>query len=642
MVLSCQNITKSFITDVVLNQVNFQVNDFEKVALVGINGAGKSTLFKIITREMEQDSGEVVMSSGATLGYLAQNAIIDSECSIYDEILHAREEILQMELDLRSLEKEIALQADDPDAFEQLSGKYALLQHRFEEVDGYSYRSRVKGVIKGLGFGEEEFEKKVNILSGGQKTRLALAKILISQPDLLLLDEPTNHLDVAAVEWLEGYLSAYKGALIIISHDRYFLDRVATKVVNLENGRAKSYMGNYSFFSHHKDIDREIEEKHYVSQQREIKEQEEAIKLLKSFNREKSVRRARSKEKQLDKVERLDKPLNIQDTMKIQLSPKLESGQDVLMVKNLKKSFGHHLLFENLDFELFKGERVALIGGNGTGKSTIFKILTHSLPPSGGTVVLGTNVNVGYYDQEHALLVPTNNLINEISDTYPDMKIGEIRNLLAAFLFTGDDVFKPISALSGGEKGRLTLAKLMLSKANCLLLDEPTNHLDLISKEVLENALNHYTGTLFFISHDRYFINQIATRILELTPTGVISYTGNYDYYIEKRDAAKSLAVQMAVASGTSTDTGVKQNKEVWLQKKENDAKRRKRERQIEKTETDIHHIESRLETIDGLLCQEEVYTDHIRAGELTDEKNQLDNELIDLYEQWELLHMEE
>lgn len=634
MILSSNNLTKSFITDVLFREINFQINEKEKVAIVGINGAGKSTLFKIITGELLPDSGEIIRSSQTSLGYLSQNSTLESDLTIYEEILSSKAYLVQMEEDLSLMEHEMALHAQNEDAFELLSNKYANLRHEFEVLEGYSYKSRVKGVLKGLGFNESEFDKMASILSGGQKTRLALAKILVTAPDILLLDEPTNHLDIHATEWLEGYLLSYTGTLLIISHDRYFLDKIVNKVIELESAKCKTYIGNYTFYYQHKAMDQEIDEKHYENQQKTIKQQEEVIKQLKSFNREKSVKRARSREKMLDKVERLDKPTHLNDTMHFKLKPRFESGNDVLLVKDLKKAFTMDPLFKDVNFEIFKGERVALIGNNGTGKSTIFKIITEHIAPTEGKVKLGYNVHVGYYDQEHSLLNPLNNLIDEISDEYPEMNIGDIRNVLAAFLFTRDDVFKLTSSLSGGEKGRLTLAKLMLSQSNFLLLDEPTNHLDVVSREVLETTLNNYTGTLFFISHDRYFINQIATRVLDLTPTGVENFAGNYDYYIEKRTEK----LQLLSTLSSSENLSSKPNKEQWLQKKEDDAQKRRKEKQIEKTEGEIHEIEARIVDIDLLLCQEEIYTDHVRVTDLSNEKTDLEERLTLLYEQWDVL----
>jgi len=635
MILTCNHLTKSFITDDLFKDISFIINEKEKVAVVGINGAGKTTLFKIITKALVPDSGEIVISNNASLGYLAQNSQLDSNKSIYEEILSAKYEIIEMEASLLEMEKEMAQHANDEVAFNQFSQKYMKLRHQFEVLDGYSYKSRVKGILKGLGFAEDEFDKLASVLSGGQKTRLALAKILVSQPDILLLDEPTNHLDIAATEWLENYLLSYEGTLLIISHDRYFLDKIVTKVIELENGKCHTYMGNYTFYAKQKTINREIEEKHYENQQKEIKRQEEVIQQLRSFNREKSIKRAQSREKALNKIERLEKPVALNDSMRFKLKPKFESGNDVLYVKDLAKSFDGNPLFDSVNFSVYKGEKIALIGSNGSGKTTIFKILTNQLTLTEGHIKLGANVHIGYYDQEHDLLNSENNLMDEISDAYPNMSNGEIRNVLAAFLFTKDDVFKTISTLSGGEKGRITLAKLMLSQSNFLLLDEPTNHLDMVSREILENNLRDYSGTVLFISHDRYFINQVATRIIELTPKGVISYSGNYDYFIEKRNEIANETIQ----SETSNQSSMKSNKELWLQKKEEETRRKRKEKLIEKIEMEIQDIETKIEQIDLLLCQDEIYTDHEKVQALTTEKSSFEELLIDLYEQWESLH---
>ncbi|PKM51835.1 MAG: ABC transporter [Firmicutes bacterium HGW-Firmicutes-7] len=634
MILSSNNLTKAFITDVLFKDISFQINEKEKVAIVGINGAGKSTLFKIITKELLPDSGNIVISNQTTVGYLSQNSTLTSQKSIYEEILSAKAYILEMEDQLLNTEKEMAEHATDEEAFAQLSDKYMNLRHEFEMLEGYSYKSQVRGVLKGLGFLEHEFDKKATVLSGGQKTRLALAKILVTQPDLLLLDEPTNHLDISATEWLENYLMNYNGTLLIISHDRYFLDKIVSKVIELEAGKCKTYMGNYTFYFKHKAINESIDEKHFENQQKEIKKQEEVIKQLRSYNREKSIKRARSREKALDKVERLEKPKSLNDTMHFTLKHKLESGNDVLSVKNLAMAFSSNELFKNVSFDLYKGEKVALIGQNGSGKTTIFKILTDHLTPTNGQVKLGTNVHVGYYDQEHSLLNPQNNLIDEISDTYPNMNVGDIRNVLAAFLFTKDDVFKQTTSLSGGEKGRLTLAKLMLSHSNFLLLDEPTNHLDVVSRDVLESTLKNYTGTLFFISHDRYFINQVATRILDLSFDGVKNYAGNYDYYTQKRSEEFISAEKQDI---TNTPI-IKTNKALWLQKKDEETQKRKKEKLIDKTEIEIHAIEDNIKEIDELLCQDEIYTDHVKVQELSLQKNDLEDKLSNLYELWDTL----
>lgn len=633
MILSCNKISKTFVTDVILDNVSFQLNANEKTALVGINGAGKSTLFKIITGKLEQDSGKVIIANQITLGYLAQNTALNSDKTIYEEILSAKQEIINMEKEIYELEKEIAKHHDNEKRLNALNEKYTQLRHTFEMNDGYSYKSQVKGVLKGLGFTENEFNKSSSVLSGGQKTRLALAKILISAPELLLLDEPTNHLDIRAIEWLENYLLTYNGTLLIISHDRYFLDKIVTKVIEIENGKSTTYNGNYSFYIQHKTINKNIAIKHYQNQQKEIKKQEEIIKQLRSFNREKTIKRAESREKTLNKIEKIDKPITLRDTMHLNLDPRVVSGHDVLQVKNLQKSFAKKPLFKNATFNLYKGDKVALIGNNGTGKSTIFKIIMNQLKADQGIINFGSKVYVGYYDQEHANFNPENNLIEEISDTYPRMPVTEIRNVLAAFLFTGDDVFKLVDSLSGGEKGRLTLAKLMLSKSNFLLLDEPTNHLDVVSKEILETALTKYTGTIFFISHDRYFINQVATRVLELTESGINNYLGNYDYYIEKR-----VATSESVSSTVTPSHEQLSHKEQWLSRKAEETKKRKLQRELEKIEEEIHTIEEAINNIDARLCLEEVYTDHIKAMALNNEKLDLETKLHECYEKWDEL----
>lgn len=631
MILSCNNITKSFITDILFSNISFVVNENDKVGLVGINGAGKSTLLKIIIGELPADSGEIIISNGTSIGYLSQNAMLSSERSLYDEILSTKEHLIKMEQELHKMEHEMGFFSDETEGFKELSEKYTIFRNEFELKGGYSYRSHIKGILKGLGFLEEEFNSPVSILSGGQKTRLALAKILAGQPDLLLLDEPTNHLDISAVEWLEAFLLQYKGALIIVSHDRFFLDKTTDKTIELEGTKCTCYNGNYSFFSLHKEINREIEEKHYINQQKEIKKQEDVIKQLRSFNREKSVKRAMSREKALSKIEQIDKPLNLKDKMSFSLSPRIESGNDVLFARDLKKQFDDKLLFSDINFEIFKGDKIALIGQNGCGKSTLLKIITENLEKTEGNIKLGTNVQIGYYDQEHSLLNSENNLIEEISDAYPNMTEGEIRNVLASFLFTKDDVFKKIQALSGGEKGRLTLVKLMLSKANFLILDEPTNHLDLISKEILENNLKGYSGTLLFVSHDRYFINQVASKIFNLTQNKIEVYNGNYDYYLEKKK-------QNTLALISKNEPERSHNKAQWLQRKEEQANQRKKEKLLEKTEQMIHDIEEKISKIDLQMCESEIYTNHLKVQELAQEKRDFELELNELYEQWSLM----
>ena len=528
MILACRQLHKAYGIDVILEKITFHIEEREKAAIVGVNGAGKTTLFKVLTGEISADGGEFYLKKDASLGYLAQNIQIDSDRTIYEEMLSVFEKIIQTETNLRELENEMGNLSGQ--ALAEKMEEYATLQHYFEQNDGYSYQSRLRGVLKGLGFADNDFNRPMNQLSGGQKTRVHLAKLLLSKPDILLLDEPTNHLDIAAIEWLEDFLRSYPGAVLIISHDRYFLDRIVTKVIEIENKKSTVYNGNYSFFWQQKEINREIQQKAYEMQQKEIKHQEDVIRTLRSFNREKSIKRAESREKALGKLERVDRPDALPDQMRLTLTPFLTSGNDVLHAEALSKSYGGQRIFRNVSFDVKRSDKVAIIGPNGVGKSTRFRMLLKEVPTDSGLIRFGTNVFIGYYDQEQAKLDESKTIFEEIADTYPTLTQGQIRNMLAAFVFTGDDVFKPISALSGGEKGRVSLAKIMLSKANLLMLDEPTNHLDMFSKEVLESALNRYEGTVIYISHDRYFINKTAEKILELTPDGVILYNWNYDY----------------------------------------------------------------------------------------------------------------
>lgn len=534
MILACQNIEKSFDGVTILQDASFHIEEREKAALVGINGAGKSTLFRIIVGELSPDNGQVILAKGKTLGYLAQHQEMENELTIYDCLLQVKQHILDMEIRMREMEAE--MKHTTGEALTKLMDSYSRLTHEFEMENGYAYKSELTGVLKGLGFQEEDFQKQVSTLSGGQKTRVALGRLLLSKPDIILLDEPTNHLDMDSIAWLETYLLNYPGAVFIVSHDRYFLDKVATKIVEIDNGKVSTFAGNYSAYSEKKALLRKAAYQAYLNQQQEIKHQEEVIAKLKSFNREKSIRRAESREKMLDKMEVLEKPVEIDSSMKITLKPRITSGNDVLTVEGLGKSFPPLTLFEDLNFSVKRGERVAIIGNNGTGKTTILKILNEIVPPDTGCFHLGSKVHIGYYDQEHHVLHNEKTIFEEISDDFPKLTNTEIRNLLAAFLFTGDDVFKPIQALSGGEKGRVSLAKLMLSEANFLILDEPTNHLDITSKEILEEALSNYEGTVLYVSHDRYFINKTATRILDLTNQKLVNYIGNYDYYLEKKE----------------------------------------------------------------------------------------------------------
>lgn len=634
MILSCHNLSKSFGEKIILKDASFHIEDREKAALIGNNGAGKTTLLRIIMDELPYDSGNVVISRDKNIGYLAQYQDIHGHHSIYEELLTTKQHILDMESRLRTLEQD--MKDASGEALESLMNTYTRLSHQFELENGYAYKSEVTGVLKGLGFEEEDFTKQIETLSGGQKTRVALGKLLLSKPDILLLDEPTNHLDMESISWLETYLLNYPGAVLIVSHDRYFLDKVVTKVIEIEAGNILSYNGNYSSFALKKAQLRDAQYKAYLNQQREIKHQEAVIAKLKSFNREKSIRRAESREKMLDKIQRLDKPMEIQNQMRISLEPRFISGNDVLSVEGLSKSFPGQTLFTNISFEIKRGERVALIGNNGTGKTTMLKILNGILEADAGEFTLGSKVQIGYYDQEHHVLHTEKTIFQEISDTYPTLTETEIRNMLAAFLFTGDDVFKEISALSGGERGRVSLAKLMLSEANFLILDEPTNHLDIASKEILEEALNSYTGTVLYVSHDRYFINQTATRILDLTNQAVVNYIGDYDYYLEKKD---ELTEKYAPAQAAEAEVkNISESKLTWQQQKEEEARKRKLANELKKVEARIEELETRDKEIDETLVLPDVCTNVARCTELSREKDAVLEELETLYERWEEL----
>lgn len=640
MVLSCSHISKSFGTDEIIKDATFNIEDREKAAIIGINGAGKSTLLKIIVGELSADQGEVAFAKDSTYGYLAQHQNLSSDNSIYDEVLSTRQDILSMEASIRRMEEDMNnLSGNELDT---LMEQYTRLTHDFDLAGGYAYRSEVTGVLKGLGFGENDFSLNVNTLSGGQKTRVALSKLLLSKPDIILLDEPTNHLDMNSISWLEGFLSDYKGSVIIVAHDRYFLDKIVSKVIEIDNGTVTTFSGNYTDYASKKAVLRNMQLKAYMNQQREIKHQEEVITKLKQFNREKSIKRAESREKMLDKIQILDKPSALNDKMNIRLKPGIESGNDVLKVTGLSKAFDGNRLFNNISFEIKKGERVALIGNNGTGKTTILKILNGIIPADSGVVELGSNVYIGYYDQEHHVLDPDKTLFQEIQDAYPDLNNTRIRSTLAAFLFTGDDVFKYIRELSGGEKGRVSLAKLMLSNANLLILDEPTNHLDITSKEILENALNSYTGTVLYVSHDRYFINSTATRIIELTANTLVNYIGNYDYYLEKKDILTAAAIKESVSPTDSDNTSVSSNtKEQWLSSKEEQARLKKLKNNLARVEEQISSIEERLKEIDEEYMNPDIGSNTGRLMELHKEKEELDDKLNNLYEQWEEISTE-
>ena len=642
MILSCNNITKTFGTDTILSDCSFHIEEREKAAIVGPNGAGKSTLLKIIMGRLPADDGTVTISKDKTLGYLAQHQNLSSDGTIYDELLSVKKDIIALEEKIRETEQQMKNATGEQ--LDTLLDQYTKMNHQFELENGYAYQSEIVGVLKGLGFTEDDFSLPVNTLSGGQKTRVALGKLLLSKPDIILLDEPTNHLDMESIRWLENYLLGYNGSVIIVAHDRYFLDRIVTKIIEIENTHVTVFSGNYTAYADKKKILRNMQLKEYFNQQREIKHQQEVITKLKQFNREKSIKRAESREKMLDKLEVVDKPAEINDKMNIELNPSVISGNDVLSVSHLSKAFDDNTLFTDISFDIKRGERVALIGNNGTGKTTILKIINDILPADSGEIKLGSKVTIGYYDQEHHVLDPDKTLFDELQDAYPDLNNTQIRNTLAAFLFTNDDVFKYIRDLSGGERGRVSLAKLMLSNANFLILDEPTNHLDMVSKEILENALNSYTGTVLYVSHDRYFINTTATRIIELVGQTTVNYIGNYDYYIEKKDALTAAALAGKPADSSSAVSAAQKNaqkesaKADWKQSKEEQALLKKKKNELKKTEERITVIEDRLKAIEEESALPEVCTDTARLLELHKESTKLSEELDTLYEKWEEL----
>lgn len=637
MILQCSHINKAFTTDVILNDISFHINDNEKAAIVGVNGSGKSTLVKIIMNELEADSGEVIIRKDASIGYLAQNQEYNSDKSIIEEMHNAKPEIKELARRLDSLAAQ--MENTEGAGLEPLIKQYDQARHNFEQLGGYAYESEITGVLKGLGFTEEDFGQPVQSLSGGEKTRVALARMLLNNPQLIILDEPANHLDLNAIHWLEGYLANYKGAVLVVAHDRYFLDKIVTKVIELRQTRCSVFQGNYTEYSKKKQAAMEALMKQYLNQQAEIKHQEEVIAKLKSFNREKSIKRAESREKMLDKIERIDKPFEENTKMNLLFKPKIQSGNDVLSVKNLSKSYDNNLLFSDISFDIKRGEHVAIIGDNGTGKTTILKILMKMVQPgSYGQIKFGTNVQVAYYDQEHQVLHPEKTLFQEIQDTYPDMNNTQVRNVLAAFLFTNDDVFKQVKNLSGGERGRVSLAKLMLSDANFLLLDEPTNHLDIDSKEILEHAINNFEGTILYVSHDRYFINTTATRIINLTQKQIVSYPGNYDYYLEKKEDAEKAQLTAASIQSKEDIQEKSGNKLDWQQQKEEQARQRKIESELKKAETEIEKLETRNSEIDLQLSDPANGTNIQLLQELSKEQEANTNRLEELMELWESL----
>lgn len=651
MILACHNIEKSFGDRVIVHEGSFHIEEREKAALVGINGAGKSTILKMIMNEEPLDGGDIILAKGKTIGYLAQHQNMIPDGTIYEEVRSAKADIIEMEHRIRSIELE--LKSLSGEELESRLDTYNRLQSEFEARNGYACESEIVGVLKGLGFAEEDFSKKTDTLSGGQKTRVALGKLLLTNPDILLLDEPTNHLDLNSIAWLETYLINYPGAVFIVSHDRYFLNRVVTKVVEIENGEIRMYMGNYKAYSEKKQQLRDARLKEYYNQQREIKHQQAVIDKLKSFNREKSIRRAESREKMLEKIKPVEKPVEVNTEMHFTLEPSCVSGNDVLTVEHLSKQFDAQILFHDVNFEIKRGEHVAVIGDNGTGKTTLLKILNQVQTADTGSFTLGAKVQIGYYDQEHHVLHDEKTIFDEISDAYPSLNNTQIRNTLAAFQFTGDEVFKEIRSLSGGEKGRVSLAKLMLSEANFLILDEPTNHLDIASKEILEEALNNYSGTVLYVSHDRYFINSTASRILELVNQTFVNYIGNYDYYLEKKEeltraytagsspapsTAGGTPAASASASLQNSDSAAPGSKLSWQEQKEQQAKERKRKNDLKKTEEEISRLEDRNAQIDHEMTLEEVYSNSVKCQELAEEHTANEKRLEELYEMWETL----
>ena len=633
MLLACSHVDKKFNDVPLFSDVTFHINEMERVALVGSNGAGKTTILRIIAGELTADSGEITTAKDKTIGYLPQQLGYHSENSIYEELLEVKSEIVELDHSIRNMEKQ--MQHVSGKELESLLEKYHRLQTEFEAKEGYTCKSQIMGIINGLGFGGKDMDQCINTRSGGQRTRVALGKLLLLEPDLLILDEPTNHLDLPSIQWLENYLSNYKGGVLIVSHDRYFLDRIAEKVVEIEHGKAISFTGNYSAYAEKKEQLRHIQLKEYENYIRNVKHQEEVIEKLRSFNREKSIKRAESREKMLEKMTPVEKPVEAQKTMHFELTPEKTSGNDVLYVDDFSKSFGEKHLFEHISFDIHRGERAAIIGKNGTGKTTLLKILCELEAADSGIAKLGTNVEIGYYDQEHNVLHDDKTIFDEIHDDYPDLNNTRIRNVLAAFLFTGDDVYKKISLLSGGEKGRVSLAKLMLSKANFLLLDEPTNHLDIESKEILEEALNQYTGTVLYVSHDRYFINKTATRIMELTEHKLLSYQGNYSYYLEKKETMEKIYLDAVDPSSPEqkTESEAKIN---WKEQKEREAYRRKIENNYKNAENKIQDLEEQIEKVDEETALPEYASDVAKLTELTRKKDALEAELNTALTEWE------
>lgn len=633
--LSVNQVSKSFGVTSILENITFTVSQGDKIGLIGRNGAGKTTLFKIIKGEYTADQGTIFMAKGAEIGYLEQIPVTSEDVTLYDYCLEIFRPLLDMEQQLRDLEHQIAdygKQGFEPP--KNLLDQYSHLLETFSRQNGYSFRSEVRGVLKGLGFSELEFERPIIGLSGGQKSRIGIGRLLLKHPEILLLDEPTNHLDIAACAWLEGFLKSYEGTLIIISHDRYFLDQIVTKIFEVENKQLSIYVGNYSDYGRQKEIIFETALQTYTQQQKEIDKQEEIIRRFKGHGTEKLTKRAKSREKKLDKMEVVDKPIQYTKRAKIKLSTRIKSGEDVLFAEDLSKSFGEKHLFSNLCMSVYRGDRIGLIGPNGIGKTTLFKMLMGTEPYQAGSVRLGHQVEIGMYDQEQSNLTQANGLIEEISDEDPQLNVTEIRGLLGGFLFHGDDVFKKIHQLSGGEKGRMSLLKLMMSEANLLLLDEPTNHLDIDSKEALEDALTSYDGTIITISHDRYFLNKICTKIFDLSPEGATEYLGNYDYYREKI-AFNALLEEDALEEPSKTKTQLKDDRKKEKEKLQSE---RQKKQGLNNHEKLIESLELEIVDIETMMCEEAVYSDSKLMKELNEQLTHLKRTLEDCYDEWSLL----
>lgn len=641
MILSCHDLSKSFHEEILFSHCSFHIEDNEKAAIVGINGCGKTTLIRMILGMEKADEGTITFAKDKTIGYLAQNQDdMEQNNTIYDELLTTKAHIIKMEQDLRLLENKLHTVTDESE-LKTIMENYENLSHVFQLENGYAYQSEITGVLNGLGFSKEEYNQSIATLSGGQKTRVALGKILLQKPDILFLDEPTNHLDMDSIRFLENFLTNYKGAVVLISHDRYFLDKICTKIIEIDQRNVTVFTGSYSDYSAKKKILITSAMNAYLNQQQEIKHQEEVIAKLKSFNREKSVKRARSREKMLSKVELIEKPAEIRNQMHFQLVPSKISGNDVLHMEHVKKTYQNKTLFSNLSMDIKRGEHVAIIGKNGTGKTTLLKIINDLVTPEEGKITLGTNVYIGYYDQEHHVLHMDKNIFDEISDDFPDLTGTQIRNTLAAFLFTGDDVFKKIGSLSGGERGRVSLAKLMLSTSNFLILDEPTNHLDIQSKEILEEALNHYEGTVLYVSHDRFFINQTAHRVLDLEDGQLVSYLGNYDYYLEKHGDIYCDLKKKEDMPSSADRAEITENKMNWQEQKENQAQKRRLENALKKTEEAIENIEAKVCELEEEMAKPDIATNIGKLSELSRKCETQKEELNKLYEEWEKLSEE-